>query len=49
MKVLGISCVCNMAAGILDKPLSHEEVMEAGNAASDKAVKLLSAIVEKIA
>lgn len=49
LKVLGISCVCNMAAGILDKPLSHEEVIAAGNAASDNAVKLLSAIVEKIA
>src|SRR5580704_17012931 len=27
MKVLAISCVTNMAAGILDKPLSHAEVM----------------------
>lgn len=30
MKVLGISCITNMAAGILDVPLSHEEVLEAG-------------------
>ncbi|MCK2157833.1 purine-nucleoside phosphorylase [Exiguobacterium sp. 17-1] len=28
MRVLGISCVSNMAAGILDQPLHHEEVME---------------------
>jgi len=28
MKVLGISCITNMAAGILDQPLSHEEVIE---------------------
>lgn len=28
MDVLGISCISNMAAGILDKPLSHDEVME---------------------
>lgn len=28
MKVLGISCISNMAAGILDEPLSHEEVIE---------------------
>ena len=28
MKVLGISCFTNMAAGILDQPLSHEEVIE---------------------
>ena len=30
IKVLGISCVTNMAAGILDRPLDHREVMEAG-------------------
>lgn len=28
MNVLGISCISNMAAGILEQPLSHEEVME---------------------
>ncbi|MDF2922058.1 MAG: punA [Paenibacillaceae bacterium] len=28
IEVLGISCISNMAAGILDQPLSHEEVME---------------------
>jgi purine-nucleoside phosphorylase len=28
LKVLGISCISNMAAGILDQPLSHDEVME---------------------
>ncbi|MEH7095088.1 purine-nucleoside phosphorylase [Neobacillus vireti] len=28
MKVLGISCISNMAAGILDQPLTHDEVME---------------------
>lgn len=27
MKILGISCITNMAAGILDKPLTHKEVM----------------------
>ena len=30
MQVLGISCLTNMAAGILDAPLSHQEVMETG-------------------
>ena len=30
IKVLAISCVTNMAAGILDQPLSHAEVMETG-------------------
>jgi purine-nucleoside phosphorylase len=28
IKVLGISCISNMAAGILDQPLNHEEVIE---------------------
>lgn len=31
MKVLGISCITNMAAGILDQPLNHTEVMETGD------------------
>ena len=30
MKVLAISCVTNMAAGILDQPMNHEEVLETG-------------------
>lgn len=30
MKTLGISCMTNMAAGILDQPLGHEEVLETG-------------------
>ena len=30
MKVLGISCMTNMAAGILEQPLNHQEVMETG-------------------
>ncbi len=48
MRVLGISCVSNLAAGILDQPLTHEEVMEAGDKASDKAVALLTRILEKL-
>ncbi len=30
MKVAGISCITNMAAGILDQPLDHSEVVETG-------------------
>lgn len=47
MRVLGISCVCNLAAGILDQPLTHEEVIAAGEQASGKSVALLSKILEK--
>ena len=28
IEVIGISCITNMAAGILDQPLDHEEVIE---------------------
>ena len=35
MNVLAISCVTNMAAGILDQPLSHAEVMETGRASQN--------------
>ncbi len=35
IRVLGISCVTNMAAGILDQPINHEEVMETGAAGED--------------
>ncbi|MBQ0070589.1 MAG: purine-nucleoside phosphorylase [Spirochaetales bacterium] len=34
MNVLGFSCMTNMAAGILDQPLNHEEVIETGNRVS---------------
>src|SRR6266404_2541401 len=31
MEVVGISCITNMAAGISDQPINHQEVMETGN------------------
>ena len=48
MRVLGISCVTNMAAGVLDQPLSHEEVIETTRRVRDKFVRLVKAIVEEI-
>ena len=36
LRVAGVSCLCNMAAGILPEPLSHEEVLEAGRAAAGR-------------
>ncbi len=47
MKVLGISCVTNMAAGVLDQPLSEEEVLEAGRRVSKHFVALVKHIIEK--
>jgi purine-nucleoside phosphorylase len=49
MKVLAISCVTNMAAGILDKPLSHEEVLETGERVRGQFEALLKALLPRIA
>jgi len=45
MKVLAISCITNMAAGILDQKLSHEEVMETGKMVEAHFSKLVADIV----
>ena len=49
MKVLGISCVTNMAAGILDQVISHEEVLETGERVKAQFVALLRAVIPHIA
>ncbi|GHD09889.1 purine-nucleoside phosphorylase [Zhihengliuella salsuginis] len=48
LEVFGISLVTNLAAGISDEPLSHEEVIEAGRAAGPRISKLLASIVERV-
>ena len=48
LKVLAISCVTNMAAGILDQPLSHAEVMETGERVKTKFEALLRAVLPQI-
>jgi purine-nucleoside phosphorylase len=48
MPVLAISCVTNMAAGILDQPLSHDEVMETGERVKASFEALLRAILPRI-
>jgi purine-nucleoside phosphorylase len=48
IKVLAISCVTNMAAGILDKPLSHQEVMETGERVKTSFEALLRAVLPRI-
>jgi purine-nucleoside phosphorylase len=49
MKVLAISCVTNMAAGILDQVLSHQEVMETGEKVRGQFEALLHAVLPRIA
>ena len=48
MKVIGISCICNSAAGVSTVGLSHEEVIAAANKAKDKFKKLVKEIIRKL-
>lgn len=48
LRVLGISCITNMAAGILNVPLTHEEVMETGKKVENSFSKLVGEIIAKI-
>ena len=48
MRVLGVSCITNMAAGILDQPLNHAEVTETANRVKGQFRALLDAVVEKM-
>ncbi|MFX0137340.1 MAG: purine-nucleoside phosphorylase [Candidatus Hodarchaeota archaeon] len=48
MRVLGISCITNMATGITDKKLSHEEVTETANRIKDKFVLLMKEILKQL-
>lgn len=47
MKICGVSCVSNLAAGMNSSPLTHEEVQEAANAVAPKFEKLLTESVMK--
>jgi purine-nucleoside phosphorylase len=49
IKVLAISCVTNMAAGILDQPLSHQEVMDTGERVKSSFEALLRAVLPRMA
>lgn len=49
IRVLAISCVTNMAAGILDQPLDHKEVLETGERVKGSFMALLNAILPRIA
>jgi purine-nucleoside phosphorylase len=48
IEILGISLVTNMAAGVLDKPLHHEEVMETATRVEAEFTSLLKAVIPKI-
>ena len=46
--VLGISCITNMAAGILDQPLNHKEVVETANKVKEEFIRVLDLILTDI-
>ena len=48
MKILGISLVTNMAAGVLDKPLTEEEVIREAEAAQDRFSRLLTNFLRRV-
>lgn len=48
MRVLGISCITNLAAGMSDEPINHNEVMETGAQVAQIFKELLTRIVKKI-
>jgi purine-nucleoside phosphorylase len=49
IEVLGLSLVTNMAAGVLDKPLHHEEVMDTAKRVEAQFTSLLKAIIPQVA
>jgi purine-nucleoside phosphorylase len=48
IEVMGITCISNMAAGILDQPLSHEEVMDTSETVKERFISLVLAVLPKI-
>jgi purine-nucleoside phosphorylase len=48
MKVLGISCISNLAAGIKEGELTHQEVLDIGKQVSKKFIELLRRVVKKM-
>ena len=48
LEVLGISCITNMAAGVLPQPLVHEEVIETARRVRGSFIALLEAVIARI-
>ena len=49
IEILGLSVVTNMAAGVLDQPINHEEVMETGRRIAGQFTSLLTALIPQMA
>jgi len=48
MRICGISCICNLAAGMTARPLSHEEVQEAADMAAPDFKTLVTEVVKRL-
>src|SRR5690625_2141550 len=48
LKVLGISCISNMAAGVLDQPLSHKEVIETTETVKGDFLRLIKKLIHSL-
>ncbi|HYY43138.1 MAG TPA: purine-nucleoside phosphorylase, partial [Pyrinomonadaceae bacterium] len=48
LKVLGVSCITNMAAGVSDQPIDHAEVMETGERVRETFTGLLRRTLPKL-
>ena len=49
IRVLGISCITNMAAGVIKKPLDHREVLEVGEKVTAALIDVLGRVVQEAA
>lgn len=48
IKILGISCITNMAAGVIDEPINHQEVIETGERVRETFKELLRRIIPRL-
>jgi purine-nucleoside phosphorylase len=48
IELLGVSCVTNVAAGILERPLDHQEVIQRGREAAPRFARLLAEVVRRL-
>lgn len=48
IKILGLSCITNMAAGVVDQPINHQEVVETGNLVRETFKELLRRVIPRL-
>lgn len=48
LKVVGLSCITNLAAGVLDRPINHAEVIETGERVREQFTQLLRGVIPKL-